>query len=478
MAKLSLRDNSLNLTLEESERTSRLTKFLTNTLHLRERDGNFISNRKNIEFILTIRQYCEENCNVNVELDDDELRQRLDEHERIEAEYNLSVQKATEIKNTRDEEIQNITIPEFKGENLLLQYQIKPVMHGVALKNSANFSVPGAGKTWMAYATYFLAKHGMELPAIDRLLVICPISAMQVWEEEYEEITGNNYEDKCIRITKEHLDGTIIPDLPRKKEIVLINYDKLGGVNKEQFLAALKIMTANYRFYIILDESHKIKNYNGATGESVRSLAEDHEGRRMILTGTPMPNYLEGLWNQFYFLFPKRRLIGPYEQFHSSVRRNRAQELRVNDQLRSYFIRVNDMQLNLPEATQPLTISCEMERVQEEIVETISWRLAADELENAPKFTAYGRWEKNRMYLIMALTDPSLLSNHHEWTQDVIDLRGVRLNDRVRQYYRNRTRPGKITALKKLLEIELTARPNEKILIWCNFRGTVQKSKT
>ena len=40
----------------------------------------------------------------------------------------------------------------------LKPFQKKSVSHALALRDSANFSVPGAGKTWMAYATYFLTK--------------------------------------------------------------------------------------------------------------------------------------------------------------------------------------------------------------------------------------------------------------------------------------------------------------------------------
>ena len=34
-------------------------------------------------------------------------------------------------------------------------YQKLAVLHGITIGNSANFSVPGSGKTWMAYSTFF-----------------------------------------------------------------------------------------------------------------------------------------------------------------------------------------------------------------------------------------------------------------------------------------------------------------------------------
>ena len=485
MVKISVKDNSLNITTEQVERyfTPIVINYLKRNLHLKEKNGIFISNKTNIEFILKVKNYLIDR-HVKIELDS-EVKEKVDNHERVQREFDEATQRAIEIKNRNDIEFQNLKIPEFREGVALLQHQIKPVEHGLALKNSANFSVPGAGKTWMAYATYFLAKHGQELPRIDRLLVICPIAAMQVWEEEYEEITGNNSEDHCIRITKEQLDGGYIPNLARNKEIILINYDKIAGSSAPAFLAALELLVSNFRFYIILDESHKIKNYEAPakTGPNAAILAQNHDGRRMILTGTPMPNYLLGLWNQFHFLFPKQNVLDNYTQFKNRVYSNNSQfyagaayalqETRTNEDLHPYFIRVTDTQLDLPPADDPAVIECDMEKEQDDIVNTISWRLAQNP-ENTAKFRAYSEWERNLMYLIMATTDPALLQDNDDYERDLIDLGGVPLNQKIQEYRRG-SPSGKLRALRSILQMELETNPNEKILIWCNFRGTITK---
>ena len=80
--------------------------------------------------------------------------------------YDMSVQKqqnfellrleGTRIRN--ESHVTQITIPRMKDSICLQQYQIMPVMHAYTLGNTANFSVPGSGKTWMALFHIFFAE--------------------------------------------------------------------------------------------------------------------------------------------------------------------------------------------------------------------------------------------------------------------------------------------------------------------------------
>jgi hypothetical protein len=63
----------------------------------------------------------------------------------------------------------------------LRTFQIRDLSRLLALANGANFSVPGAGKTTVAYAVYEAERARCR---VDRLLVISPISAFEAWEEE------------------------------------------------------------------------------------------------------------------------------------------------------------------------------------------------------------------------------------------------------------------------------------------------------
>ena len=133
-------------------------------------------------------------------------------------EYTSLIQQALEIKRSV-KEIDSFVVPRMKEGIELKWYQRMPVKHAVTLENSANFSVPGSGKTWMAYSTFFMLK---EKNIVNKLLVIAPLAAFKPWEIEYKAITGE-------RGSIERLTGT--PDerdlkfrLAGEYEIFLVNY--------------------------------------------------------------------------------------------------------------------------------------------------------------------------------------------------------------------------------------------------------------
>ena len=80
--------------------------------------------------------------------------------------YGMAVQKMQDFELLRDYGMQIRNEPHAKPINIprmmdgihLQRYQIMPVMHAHTVGNAANFSVPGSGKTWMAYSTFFLLK--------------------------------------------------------------------------------------------------------------------------------------------------------------------------------------------------------------------------------------------------------------------------------------------------------------------------------
>ena len=64
-------------------------------------------------------------------------------------------------------------VPDLKIPRLvngpLYWYQRLGVQHALTIGNSANFSVPGSGKTWMGYSVFFVMKDEQKI--VDKLLV-------------------------------------------------------------------------------------------------------------------------------------------------------------------------------------------------------------------------------------------------------------------------------------------------------------------
>ena len=80
-----------------------------------------------------------------------------------------------------------------------------------------------------------------------------------------------------------------------------------------RMLVSEKDLLSGVRWNVVcLDEAHVIKNRETVTSEAVMSLTASS---RIVLTGTPVQNYLGELWNLFQFLNPG--LLGTYRQFSS-----------------------------------------------------------------------------------------------------------------------------------------------------------------
>ena len=224
-------------------------------------------------------------------------------------------------------------------------------------------------------------------------------------------------------------------------------------------------------FFVILDESHKVKGYDTKTGVAVRKLAP-YAKRRMILTGTPMPNFHLGLWNQFNFLFPDSNILGPYTSYSHRIESDsfNAQQA-VVEKLYPAYTRVTEKQLGLPDPLPPVYIDCPMTEFQTKIYETIAWDIVTDD-QNKDWFRTLEKYERKMMYLIEASTDPSLLKKDNQFSDVLIDLQGVPI-DKLLEKYGSGELSGKMLVLQELMK-PIIAR-KEKVVIWCNFVATIEK---
>lgn len=113
---------------------------------------------------------------------------------------------------------------------------------------------------------------------------------------------------------------------------------------------------------IVLDEAHTIKNRDTQTSKAAMALKADF---RLMLTGTPLQNHLNEIWNLFQFANPG--LLGSYQQFTDRfiipIERDHDQERqRLLRRLLSPFLlrRTKDDVLNeLPEKTE-ITLRVEL----------------------------------------------------------------------------------------------------------------------
>tara|TARA_B110000503_G_scaffold14987_1_gene20755 strand:- start:1165 stop:3156 length:1992 start_codon:yes stop_codon:yes gene_type:complete len=285
--------------------------------------------------------------------------------------------------------------------------------HMAFAQNSCNFAVPGAGKTSIVYGAYAYLK---SLPKndpkhVDRLLVIGPISSFAPWENEYYECFGypvNSFRmsgDIEIKkdIKEEHLYS------PNPAELTLIFH---GGVDR--FQSDISDFLKRNRTMVVVDEAHRIKNPEGVWGRSVTEISKEAISR-VILTGTPVPNGYQDIFNLFKFIYPfkfKDILKMHYHNledmtFNSSPDSSRVKELKKN--ISPYFIRIKKQDLNL---RKPIIneVKIEMDIHQREIYDFILDQYIPSFNENSSATVKDVLNKAKLIRLRQASTNPALLS--------------------------------------------------------------------
>jgi SNF2 family DNA or RNA helicase len=178
-------------------------------------------------------------------------------------------------------------------ERDLKWHQLRNIARLISLPNGADFSVPGAGKTTVAYAVHLLTKGPTT-----RLLVIAPKNAFGAWDEIIRSVMGadapGGASQPFIRVTSGSLTR-----LELEAQHLLINYDLA-----HRMLGELSLLLSRYPFHVVLDESHRIKAGElSLRGTAILKLST-LPVRKDILSGTPAPNSQRDLEPQLLFLWP------------------------------------------------------------------------------------------------------------------------------------------------------------------------------
>ena len=398
----------------------------------------------------------------------------LDKAENTRLEFQDTVRDVENLKNHDRQywEETDVHVPCMRPGASLKWYQKMPVTHAVTLDNSANFSVPGSGKTWMGYSTFFKLRY--EKNKIDKLLIVAPAVAFRPWETEYTIMTGEE-SDRIVRITgtPAHRARLFEHTIPYS-DMLLISHT-MAVREKDNLIR----MMEKSRFMVIVDESHNIKSHDGQRAMALHEVAP-YAKSRMILTGTPMPKNLSDLWSQFTFLYPDNSLLCTWQQYEWQCKSLGA-FADISSRVNPYFVRISKDTLNLPKPTfnpsnpKSMPTRVTMGAVQRRIYDTIATRIRDSIGQFRDDVVALERFRKNAMiYLIEAATDPSLLTKDTTYQSDDVDSEGLDILELLEKYPRLRNeRLNKLeTAMHMAME---TLDAGGKVIIWCSFVNTIKK---
>lgn len=183
----------------------------------------------------------------------------------------------------------------YNSQTTARPYQQKALDRALKKRKFGLFMDPGTGKTKIAIdfcGTLYLEE------GITNILIVAPVLAMGVWEDEFEKHLDIN-----IFYSLYHLEGNhkakIIKEAIQQKpgglNILIASYDTVVNweVELSEFCGDI----------LVCDESHYIKNHTTERNKALTRLSKDYPNK-LLLTGTPLPKNVLDIFGQFLVMNP------------------------------------------------------------------------------------------------------------------------------------------------------------------------------
>jgi SNF2 family DNA or RNA helicase len=353
----------------------------------------------------------------------------------------------------------------------LKSHQFKAAFHQYLVKNSANFSVPGSGKTSVVLSIYDILKSENK---VNILFVIGPAACFGPWKSEFEKTLGRKPDFRVLAGGEKISRKSAYFSPPSKKsELYLTTYQSL--VNDQEEVIRF-INQKGIKVFLIVDEAHYIKQRGGIWASAVLRLSTYAE-YRSILTGTPFPKSYTDVFNLFDFLWPNIKVLDPTTKtsiiiYEEKNNKDPVKKL-LQDKIGPFFYRVRKSELGLipPKFHSPFLLEMNKyeKRVYKAIEEKIKSYTKQDYLKNIDLVMKLrkGRIIRLRQCCSYVKLLSTAIADYKEIIyEDESDLSQVICN------YDSLEIPAKLERLLKLVG-ELQAK-KQKVIIWAYFVMTLK----
>lgn len=332
-----------------------------------------------------------------------------------------------------------------------------------AMQKSANFSVPGSGKTASVLGMYAYLR-SKEL--VKRILVVCPKNAFGSWMDEFsvcfngiESLQVLNIHNPMYKNIKQR--NVALQYDSGRSNLILVNYESLGGV-MDSLIRILDKQTL-----LVFDEVHKVKRVNGEYAENALRLSRE-ANYVVAMTGTPIPNSYTDIYNLLHILFPYE-----YDEFFDftvpMLRKPRVSDITaINDKLQPFFCRTTKEQLGVPKANEDILCVDKATPKENQLLRILEMK-----------------YRKNKLALLIRIlqmeSDPQLLlqsldlADFNYLLDDSVDASEIDYADYSDEVKNLIESCGRTTKFNSCVELAASlAQQNKPTVIWCIFVNSIQ----
>ncbi len=427
--------------------------------------------------------------------DSENVREALSIYFRERQNFTLFSEKAKGIWNNNFDATEFAafvkTVEKYLPDRTLYPKQLLAAFHLAFSQNACNFSVPGAGKTSIVYAAYsYLKSLSSDDPKfVNKILVIGPLSSFGPWEDEYQECFGKKPRSKRLAggVSKTEREYHLlnIEAADKTPELILMSYQSVPS-NLDELKFFLTKLGNNVM--VVLDEAHKIKNVEGGVWATAVLQLAQYCRSRVILTGTPIPNGYEDIYNLYQFIWPERDIIN-FNIFQLREMSNNKFDDRINrliDNISPFFIRIKKSDV-LPSEDFPIeNLPPDLVRmgpVQREIYDFLENQYIGFFEQNQATLAATADLTKARFIRLMqAATNPSLLRQPLEkffaqegYINDLF-IDDSEIIGKILQYKDLEPVAPKFILIRN--KIEALIKAGEKVIIWGTFINSIKDLHT
>ncbi len=380
----------------------------------------------------------------------------INEFRKEQIEYEESIEVNKEIRKKKEVSVYPVGLI-----RQLKWYQRKGFEHLLSIKNGANFSVPGSGKTSIIYAVFEKLRQEKN---IQIMLVIGPRSCFQPWEEEAKACFAEPI--NIARLSGAKAVRQSIYLQVANFQVLLCTYQTATN-DRDEIISLCK----KYRVFIVIDESHNIKSFAGGKWAETMLEISPHANRRAILSGTPIPNNLMDLWSQITFLWPGEQVLGDRNSYRFKCE-NETDIKGIKEAVKPFIFRTTKRELGLPKQEFQYHY-CDLKPYQQKIYSALSAKILQEFKLGPAERIALREWRKAKIVrLIQAATNPALLAKFSD-EFDVPPLSGesispIRLIEKYPKYETPAKFEAAIKSVRDLLDL------GEKVVLWTTFVFNIQ----